>query len=398
VLKDIFMLTFAETGIQLITSLIAFTIGLAISISQNKLLGVPRALAVSIYIWHTAICIFYLNYSLENNSDSTFYYLMSINYYDGLQFGTKGVLFLTSIFSNTFGMSYGGTFLVFNILGTVGILAFAGALFEITQKQTPSTRQWAITLLFLPGMSFWTAAIGKDSLAFMATGLMIWASLRLKMRYPAMLFAFAILFLVRPHMGGIAVIALALALTLALKTSFASKAVILISTVPAAIGAIVVGLRYIGLEGASSISDITEYIEDRQGYNLDGGSSIDIAAMPWPIKMFSYLVRPLPTESPGILGLLVGIENIIILIFTIYFSFKALKNKSTLDLFPRVFMILFSASALVILANTTANLGIAIRQKWMFFPMIMCVLLSYAHINRPRHYYKQQEHQLIKYN
>ncbi len=217
----------------------------------------------------------------------------------------------------------------------------------------------------------------------MAAGLAVWAALQLKRRYPAMLLALGVFFLVRPHIGGIAVVALALALVFTLRSGIAAKAALLAVAIPVAAAGIWLGLDYAGISDPAGMSDISDYIEERQGYNMEGGSSIDIASMSWPVRLFSYLFRPLPLEAPGFLGLVVGFENIVLLAICIFFLLTAFKARSRLPLFPRAFMLLFAIGTLVILANTTANLGIAIRQKWMFVPMLLCVAFSYARTRYP---------------
>ena len=53
------------------------------------------------------------------------------------------------------------------------------------------------------------------------------------------------------------------------------------------------------------------------------------------------------------------------------------KNFQTdIDKSGRIFLWTYSFSAWVILSMTTANLGIAMRQKWMFAPMLIVLTLS----------------------
>ncbi len=377
------MLSFATTWWQAIGNSIFLILGLFISLSIGRFVKISILSSIILYIWHTIISIYYYYSSLENPADSVDYYIKSLNYSGGFAFGTKGIFYLTSIFSETLDMSYGGVFLVFNIFGSVGLLAMAGALVEIVPERQLLFKRLAIAVLFLPGVSFWSSAIGKDSLAFMAAGLAVWASLQLNRRYPAMLIALCIFLLIRPHIGGIASIALALATIFTLRSGLVAKAALLAVAMPAAAAGIWFGLDYAGISDPAGMSDITDYMEDRQGYNMGGGSSIDIVSMSWPMRLFSYLFRPLPLESPGLLGLVVGLENMALLAIFIFFSLKVLREKSWLPLFPRAFMLLFAIGTLIILANTTANLGIAIRQKWMFVPMLICVAFSYARTRSP---------------
>jgi hypothetical protein len=43
---------------------------------------------------------------------------------------------------------------------------------------------------------------------------------------------------------------------------------------------------------------------------------------------------------------------------------------------------LFALASLFVLANTTANLGIAVRQKWMF--LLILFILIFSHISKPK--------------
>ena len=376
------MLSFADTAFQIFMAIVAFSLGLFFAVVQKQFFRVPLRLSIILYLWHTVFSMYYMIYSFDNAADSISYYRRSIAYSDGFQFGTKGVYYITSFFTDILGMSYGGTFLIFNLFGVVGLLAVAGALLEIIPERRTLARRLAMIVLFLPGVSFWSAAIGKDSLAFMATGLTVWASLRLKTRYLALLFAIATFFLARPHIGALVLVALALAMAFTLRVGLFKRLAMLAVVLPMAAAGIVFGLQFAGIEEASEVSNISEYIEKRQTYNMSGGTSIDISSMSWPARIFAYLFRPLPLESGGIMGFIVGIENLFLLIFFLIFTLRLCRGKSRLVLFTRTFMLLYAAGALVILANTTANLGISIRQKWMLMPMLICVVISYAKIPR----------------
>lgn len=158
------MLGFANTGWEVITAFVAFAIGVFFSYNQRKIFDLPSKLSVALYVWHTAMCLYYFYYSLNNDADATNYYLMSLSSFQKFEVGTRGVDFIISIFSSGLGMSYGGTFLVFNLFGAVGLLALASTLLEFLPERHLVVRRLAVATLFLPGISFWSAGIGKDSL------------------------------------------------------------------------------------------------------------------------------------------------------------------------------------------------------------------------------------------
>lgn len=291
--------------------------------------------------------------------------------------GTQGIYALASLFSVGLGMSYGGVFLVFNLFGVIGLLFFAAALAETTRFLSKRSKSLALLILFLPGISFWSSAIGKDSLSFMGAGLVCWAALDMRRRYPAIVIAILVFLLARPHMAGVLLISLAIASAVAMKMSIGKRIGLLVLLLPIVLAGVTFGLQYAGLGDAQGIEDIESYIEKRQGYNLGGGSSMDIASMSVLMRIFSYMFRPLPIEASGLLGLIVSVENTILFLVAVYAAYRAIKAPSAIDRSARMLLIIFSTISLIILANTTANLGIAIRQKWMFLPMLIVVGFSY---------------------
>jgi hypothetical protein len=138
------------------------------------------------------------------------------------------------------------------------------------------------------------------------------------------------------------------------------------------------GLQFAGLGYAEDISDVTAYFEFRQGHNLDGGSSVDIASMSVPIRMITYAFRPLFFHANGLLGLIVSFENLFQASLIFCATYLIMRGKkSQLSRFALLFFTSFTIISWFVLANTTANLGIATRQKWMFLPMLLVIAGSY---------------------
>lgn len=373
------MLTFADGAWHVIANLVIFLAGLWIALGQKRLFGVPQKRAVVLYLWHSFFCMFYFWYSLNNISDSTNYYLYSLSYDDGFKFGTAGVYYLVSPFTQIFNLSYGGVFLLFNIAGYIGMLALASALQSVTETSSRKVKRLSVLILFLPGLSFWSSSISKDALTFMGAGLATWAALSIRRRVPAFAISVLLFLLVRPHMSGILLLSFTLAMLLSSKMGLYKKAALLAISVPLSIVAVQFGLSYAGLDDATNANKVAEYFETRQSHNLEGGSSVDIASMSIPLRMLTYLFRPLLFDAGGLLGLAVSIENLILIFVTVKVAFRFKRTHSVLDGFEFTLFIIFVAVSWFILANSTANLGIAIRQKTMFLPMLMVLLFSYWH-------------------
>ncbi|MFD1691121.1 hypothetical protein ACFSHR_04850 [Azotobacter chroococcum] len=229
--------------------------------------------------------------------------------------------------------------------------------------------------MFLPSVSFWSAGIGKDALSFLATGLALWAALDLQRRIPLIAIAIAIMLLVRPHMAGMLIMGVSLALLLHPGTSLARR--VLLGSVALAVAAALVpfGLEYAGVSSPDTEA-LMSYVEGRQGQNMQGGGAVDISSMSLPMQLFTYLFRPLPFEANSIFALAAAVDNMILLYLFVMGGRAMLRHPGRRYQENRLFLWSYALIAWLMLGMTTANLGIALRQKWMFTPMLILLLLS----------------------
>ncbi|WP_114390297.1 hypothetical protein [Notoacmeibacter marinus] len=379
------MLEFASTPWHVFSTTLILLSGGWLALIQRRVFYIDHRRSLILYAWHTIFSIYYFHYSTTNVADARSYYINSLH--SGIEFslGTRAVISFTSFFSQGLNLSYGGVFLVFNIIGFVGMLAFASALQQVMVGTSKLSRQIAFCLILLPGLSFWSSAIGKDAITFMGAGMAAWAAIDFTRRYPAIIIAVVAFVVARPHMAGLLLISLAMAFLFLSRLSALKKILLSAVMVPAAIWGSSLGLAYVGLDDASSVSDLTAYLEKRQGSNLEGGSSVDISSMSVPMRMATYIFRPLLYDATGLMALIVSIENLaLFFVFALAIGLKINGARSRLDRFTFIFYLSFSSVSWFVLASTTANLGIAIRQKWMFLPMLLLLAMSY-HRLRSRH-------------
>ena len=331
---------------------------------------------VTLYFWHTLFCIYYALFSLSNPADSIGYFRRSFTLERPFSLGTASVDYFTSLMTQGLGLSYLGAFLAFNIIGVIGLLAYAGALQETLAYKSRKIWRLGILLVFLPGVSFWSVAIGKDALAFFGTGLLCWGTLNIKRRWIAILLALLAYTMVRPHIVAVILAAYMFAAVLTGGLSINRKIVLcLVLSIPSGL-AIQFAMSVIGLGYDDTLNNVNEFIEYRQSVNLQGGSSIDIANMNIMFRMFLYAFGPIFIGTGGMLGLIASFENLI-LFGCILCSALYLGKQSTLASSAKWFYLLFALACWFILANTTANLGIALRQKWQFMPMLLLFALSF---------------------
>lgn len=359
-----------------ISAFIVFICGFLIAQRTSKYFGVKRRYSVFLYLWHTIFCFVYLWFVIKNGGDALLYYEMTALGVFELKPGSHAVYILNSVFIHGLSLSIAGAFLVNNIVGFLGLLAFQGSLNLATENKSKRIKQLGMLIVLLPSISFWSSALGKDSISFMATGFALWAALKLEKRTVLMAFAIFMMFLVRPHMAGMLIIALAFSMVLSAKVNLIRRFIIGTAALLIAAALVPFALDYAGVSDPSSAESVMNYMEGRQTKNMDGGSSVDIANMNLPMKMFTYVFRPTIFEARNIFTLAAAIDNLILLYLFIAGGYALIKKKSHKFTENRKFMWAYAGLALFILAITTANLGIAVRQKWMFAPMLIFLLIS----------------------
>ena len=132
-------------------------------------------------------------------------------------------------------------------------------------------------------------------------------------------------------------------------------------------GLILVQDEILGMAGMDDtdnfVQNFENFSEDRATELSKSGSGVDMTAYPLPIKLFTFWFRPLFIDAPGLLGLIVSVENLIYLLLFIKIINKRfwkflLKSPITVKMSVTVFFT--SSLALVFVMS---NLGIMMRQK-----------------------------------
>lgn len=371
------MVSYFSTPWHFISALLVFFLGLTLAIVIRRYFNATIKRTSALYFWHTLFSIVYAVYVVNAGGDAVGYYTRSLH--DVVfSLGTRGIDFFTSFLTQGLGLSFIGCAMVYNIFGFIGLLAFDAALRKVSFNKSKNIQLLATVIVFLPSVSFWSSGLGKDAISFMAVGLALFSALNLSKHIILMVVAIILMLLVRPHMAGLMVMGLTISFML-------QKGVPLISRV--VLGGISLGviavlipfaLNYAGVGENVDADQLGEYIDKRQGYNTQGGGGLDISSMSLPMQLFTYMFRPLPYEAHSIAALLASLDNIILLYLFVFGFYSLIKKRLSpeLELHNRTFMWCYAFGAWIILAMTTANLGIAMRQKWMIAPMLIFLLIS----------------------
>ena len=129
-----------------------------------------------------------------------------------------------------------------------------------------------------------------------------------------------------------------------------------------------------------------DFIKQRQGLNIrgfDGG--IDISSMPFILKLFTYIFRPLPFEAHNFLSFLSSIDNLLILVLFILSLFSVVASRRKIFSLNdskenRWFLLFFALGGITISSLITSNLGISARQKWMFLPILIYFMFLFMNV------------------
>ena len=93
-------------------------------------------------------------------------------------------------------------------------------------------------------------------------------------------------------------------------------------------------------------------------------------------RLFSYLYRPLPNETQGFEQFAASIDNMILVLLTAV-GVTAVLRAGVIRVFRNdAIALLYGLAVAVLLSQVTANLGLAMRQKWMLFPALMLVFVG----------------------
>lgn len=366
----------APTAWGVISSGGMFFLGALLSLRISRLFGSSSRRSLALYLWHTFFCMAYLLFVINDGGDALMYYHTSLAGGFDFKFGTAAVQIITMFFSAALGLSLLGTALGFNLFGFIGLLAFDATLRSATVGKVRWVRQVATLMVLLPSVSFWSSGIGKDSLSFMAAGLALWAAQNTGRRAWLMALAIGLMLLVRPHISALMVMAVAASMVLERRLPLLQRVLFGALAVGLAASLIPIALKSSGLGEQSSLADVLDYVDSRQSYNLDGGGGIDIASMSLPVKLFTYLFRPLPFESHSVSSLAASFDNVVLLLLVFVGGWQMIKGRRGASGPNRAFCWIYSISAWLLLATTTANLGISMRQKWMFAPMLIFLFVS----------------------
>jgi len=391
------MLLIFDDGLDVFTAMGIWILGALILLKLATQIGTRQSRVMLIYALHTLMCYAFTVFTLPGGVDSATYYQHAVSGPLNWELGTGAVPILGLLPARVFGVSYFGMNLLFAIAGCVGIVLMDQVLRLLAARKSRLVRQLSGVIAFLPSIHFWTASISKDSVMMLATGCLLWYAQAPGKRLPLLGLAILCAVIVRPHIAMMILAGLLLASIVTGNMKLGTK--IAVTGIAGGITMALLPFVLTKFGVGAGLGDISTFIEDRQAQDHLGGSSIALSEMSPPMRLFSFLMRPMIYEGGSGIALSAGLENTLLLILVVMLGcqiflgrrtrrsrqggtygggYDAMGNPVPDPLPGRALVLCYGLIALWLLANTTYNLGLASRQKWMVLPFLMAILIDMA--------------------
>ena len=308
--------------------------------------------------------------------------LSAEQWFDGPRhwWGTSALRNFSGIVLAIIGPTMRGEFLFFSLLSFAGLTMMALAVYRLAGSRAGIT--YAAVVWFWPSLWFWPSSVGKESVIFLAIGLVVFgfAGNGDRIRWLPYLAGLAVAFSIRPH------VAVALAATTGIGLWLGSWRRLtparLLQTV--AIAAVLL-ITFRGLSSEFGLIDadlegVQEFVSYRAQQTLFGGSSlgaVPTGILALPRAFINIWLRPLPWDIHNAMALLSAAETAL-LWFVIYrrrrdlaLGLKSWRKHRLLQLAVPL-LLLYT----MMIGLTFGNLGIIVRQRSPLLPFLFILLTS----------------------
>jgi hypothetical protein len=298
-------------------------------------------------------------------------------YEEGFGLNTTFIIYLVQLPKSFFGGTYLDYFLLFQAVGFFGLVVLMRTFEEIYLESGTSPPPYIFLLLFMPSLHYWTSAIGKDSLFFFGICLTLWAAMNFRRRIIALSVGMLLMLAIRPHIAVIAAAAFTVAVLIDRNTRLAIKIPVFVAGIAGTIFAVftVWSTFSIDLTDIDAYSDVLAGREALTSTEDAGRTAVNAA---YPVRVVSLLFRPLFLDANGLLGVIVSLENLllVVIMITMLAKFRTLRQLTRGVAFVR-YAVVCSVVVTAVLALGYYNVGLGIRQKaTMILPQILVAFVA----------------------
>lgn len=269
-------------------------------------------------------------------------------------------------------------FLVFSVISYKGFLM----LFELLEvhKFTNKSHLFLLSFFLIPSIHFWTVFLGKEPLLLFLMVLLLRNVVKNTFNIQ-MIGLLIIIFLIRPHVCLVLIIALLMLFLMDKSKSLIFKRnMLLIAFFVLSILGALFFLFFLKIETLSFSAFINYYKEFMEYTVAKGNTAISIADTTIVTRIFYLLMMPLPFLYPikNNLILFISIENLFYVFIFLYMLRFFIKNKMEYLKLKQEVKFSFIASILLILlfGAYLYNIGLGNRMRIMFYPYLFYFFLT----------------------
>jgi len=292
---------------------------------------------------------------------------------------TAGSRFLTQVSGvvvSISGPSARAAFLLFSLLAFAGVLFFAGACGRLRGAKPVVYLAW---MALWPSLLFWPSSVGKEAFLLFALGLAVWGYARFPRpsAWPALAAGLLLVGLVRPHVAGVAMAAMAVGVIMAKsRGTFAARWYFQVVFFGAAFAlTFYLSAGALGIESAESAVQLVERQAEQSNIGGSAVGEIGVSALQIPNAFMRALFRPYIWEAGSAFVLLSAIEVILLVVLIVWRRrqlWASLRGwrEDRLIAFSTVFIVLYA----LMLGFAMSNLAIIARQRVLLLPMLLLLL------------------------
>lgn len=337
----------------------------------------------SLILYHLLFSVFYYFFTRNGGGDAWGYWkisrvMSSAEFMSSITEG-EGTAFMEAlnyIPASVLGMGYFVNSLFYGLLGSIGLCCFfVVALRTVPYNSFVAGFKLFPLIFYLPNLHFWSGGVGKDTILFLCIGLFTYALLMPLQRLFLLIVALGLSFAIRPHVTLILLVGFGIAYMFTRKMAMSRRIIFVFILAGLSVYILPKVMEFVKLEDLS-LTSISQRGEG-QAELLKGksGSSVDISGYPLPLKMFTFLYRPLFFDAHSITSVLASLENVVLLYlsFLVFRRFPVKAYRAAPYLIQGMVLVLIIATFLF--SQTLGNLGIIIRMKNMFMPGFLLFIL-----------------------
>lgn len=282
--------------------------------------------------------------------------------------------------SNVLSLSLFTGTLIYTIFGYWGILYLYLIIkqlvpnYQLLEKIKVLNVKIFPALLFLPNLHFWSSGTSKDTLLFFAILLFIYSIMN-PFKWTGIIISLALSFSLRPHITLFLAAGFGIAFVLDGKLRAYQKGLLIFVFLISSSFIFSYVLSFAKIDAADAVS-IQQFSSTKASdLSAGAGSGVDISGYPYPLKLATFLFRPLFFDIHNLIAVIASFENLFLIFLTLKFiaakPIRLLRKSNYIITGSLIFFIIGSMAFALILGN----LGIMLREKNMLFPAYFITLL-----------------------